>query len=80
MVDVALYFVVGAGTVMKRASFASAQDFITRRRASIMLLEIRRPHSTDGIRARLGQFWRLRSRGVVSTHATARLQAAHLPS
>ena len=70
MSDVALLCVRGAGTLAQRVSFAFAQDLADGRRALRVVLEIRRPYRTDGIRALGGQFSSWRSRSEVSTCAT----------
>ena len=55
MSDVALRHVSGTGTRMWRVRFASAQDLTQGRRVSLVVLEMRRPHGTNGIRALGGQ-------------------------
>ena len=67
MSAVALRHVRGAGTRLRRVRFASAQDLTKGRRVPLVVLEMRRPHGTNGIRAPIGQFWHSRSRSEVGT-------------
>ena len=56
MSDVALWRVYGAGTLIWRVGFESAQDFVSGRNASFLVVEIRGSGSANGMRALVGQF------------------------
>ena len=69
--DVAVWCVTGAGTLIWRASFASAQVLTNVRRASLLVLKMRWLHGTNGIPAPTGRFWRSRSCIEVGTRTAA---------